>query len=167
MSENTKPAQQPPFVGASGSARGPAKCVKCGAVQRDLPLDRLAEFRCRARLQRDGRDVPCMGDFEAVDQSPNVRRNRPRRHRSRRMNTLVRLISSHNGKPSLTRAQSAAVALIVMLVWAAVSIRKWEIQPMPETLAILVGGHALVAAWRSTRETESTTSRAGSAAPPQ
>lgn len=83
------------------------------------------------------------------------------------MNTVVRLISSHNGKPSLTRAQSAAVALIVMLVWAAVSIRKWEIQPMPETLAILVGGHALVAAWRSTRETESTASRAGSAAPPQ
>lgn len=65
---------------------------------------------------------------------------------------LLQAFASHNGKLSSTRVQSSAVTLIIMGVWAYLSIHKAELLPLPEYLAFLVIGGIGLTAYRSAKE---------------
>jgi len=60
-----------------------------------------------------------------------------------------------NGKPSSTRVLSALVCVLVMGVWAEVSVKKNELQPLSgEQVAMVIGAMGLKV-WQRGREEKS------------
>ena len=66
------------------SAPGSARCVRCGAVHPDMPLERLDEFGCRIMVpgtekENGGQGVPCRGRLVAIppNATPSATEGRP------------------------------------------------------------------------------------------
>jgi len=66
---------------------------------------------------------------------------------------LLQSISGSNGKISSTRTQSSFVTVVIMFVWAYLSIAKGDLMDIPEYLALMVLGGIGLTAYRSTKET--------------
>jgi ribose/xylose/arabinose/galactoside ABC-type transport system permease subunit len=68
------------------------------------------------------------------------------------MKFLAAMFSEAGGAPSSTRALAAMVTVCVVGTWAAVSLRKNELQPMSAELVMLVGVALCAKVWQRGKE---------------
>ena len=68
------------------------------------------------------------------------------------MNFFGRAFSESSGKPSSSRLITAGSTVLILGCWAAVSIHRWELQPISPELAAVVLGSMASKSWQRGKE---------------